>query len=94
MTLRKPKLTNPVGHSLHQQHSLLTWVFPASPSNIVSNLSYSLLNYKETFSFRRNANMWRFCLFQSLSVCRLSVCRVVYCGQTVQDMHIVCIEVE
>ena len=24
----------------------------------------------------------------------LSVCRVVYCGQTVQDRHIVCIEVE
>ena len=30
----------------------------------------------------------------ALSVCRPSVCRLVCCGQTVQDRHIVCIEVE
>ena len=43
--------------------------------------------------FRRNDNRWRFRLFRSL--CLSVVClRVVYCGQTVQDGSIVCIEVE
>ena len=29
-----------------------------------------------------------------MSVCRLSVCRIVYCGQTVRDIPIACKEVE
>ena len=32
--------------------------------------------------------------YSDRSVCHLSVFRVVYCGQTVEDRPIVCIEVE
>ena len=32
--------------------------------------------------------------YSDRSVCLPSVSRIVYCGQTVQDRHIVCIEVE
>ena len=32
--------------------------------------------------------------YSDRSVCLSPACRVVYCGQTVQDRHVVCIEVE
>ena len=47
-----------------------------------------------TFLLRRNATVAFSPIPIALSVCRLSVCRVMYCDQTVQDRPMVCIEVE